>query len=73
MREKVLVDSNVFIYAYTGDDERKHALACDLLRRNVQRNEIILSVQILNEFYAVMARYRYAHGEIKACMDEIVE
>jgi len=73
MREKVLIDSNIFIYAYTGDDERKHALARDLLRQNVLRNEIVLSVQILNEFYAVMARYQYAHDEIKACVQEIVE
>jgi len=73
MREKVLIDSNIFIYAYTGDDERKHAVARDLLRQNVSRNEIILSVQILNEFYAVMTRYQYAHDEIKACVNEIIE
>ncbi|MDR2147277.1 MAG: PIN domain-containing protein [Tannerella sp.] len=73
MTEKILIDTNIFIYAYTGDDERKHAISRDLLRNNVLRNEIIVSVQILNEFYVVMTKYKYAHNEIKLCMNEIIE
>jgi len=71
--EKVFFDSNIFIYAYTGDDEQKHSIACDLLRNNVLNNEIILSVQILNEFYSVMTKYKYPHNEIKFCLNEIIE
>ena len=73
MIERVFIDSNIFIYAYTGDDESKHSIACNLLRDNVLNNEIVLSVQILNEFYSVMARYKYAHHEIKFCLNEIIE
>jgi len=73
MIEKVFIDSNIFIYAYTGDDEQKHSVARNVLRNNVLSNEIVLSVQILNEFYSVMARYKYPHNEIKSCLNEIVE
>ena len=73
MTEKIFIDSNVFIYAYTCDDKIKHLVARDLLRNNVLNNVIILSVQILNEFYAVMAKYEYAHSEIKLCLNEIIE
>jgi len=73
MIEKGFFDSNIFIYAYTSDDEQKHSIACDLLRNNVFDNEIIISVQILNEFYSVMARYKYPHNEIKSCINEIIE
>jgi predicted nucleic acid-binding protein len=73
MTERVFIDSNIFTYAYTGDDEQKHIIARNLLRDNGLHNEIILSVQILNEFYAVMAKYKYAHAEIKLCMNEIIE
>jgi len=73
MIEKVFIDSNIFIYAYTGDDEQKHSIACNLLRNNILNNEIVLSVQILNEFYSVMARYKYPHDEIKSCLNEIIE
>jgi len=27
MTEKVFIDSNILIYAYTGDDEHKHLIA----------------------------------------------
>lgn len=73
MIEKVFIDSNIFIYAYTGDDEQKHSVARNVLCNNVLNNEIVLSVQILNEFYSVMARYKYPHNEIKSCLNEIVE
>ena len=73
MTEKVFIDSNIFIYAYTSDDERKHSIAHHLLRHNVFNNEIIISVQILTEFYSVMARYKYPHNEIKSCLNEIIE
>ena len=73
MTKKVFIDSNIFIYAYTGDDEQKHSIASDLLRKHILYDEIILSVQILNEFYAVMSRYNYPHNEIKSCLNEIIE
>ena len=73
MPENVFIDSNIFIYAYTGDNEQKHSVARDLLRYNVLNNEIILSVQILNEFYSVMARYKYPHNGIKSFLNEIIE
>jgi len=73
MIERVFIDSNIFVYAYTGDDEQKHLIARNLLRNNVLKNEIVLSVQILNEFYSVMARYKYPHNEIKSCFNEIIE
>ena len=73
MTDKVFIDTNVFIYAYTYDDERKHLVSRDLLKKNVLGNEIILSVQVLNEFYSVMTKYKYPHGEIKECLNEIVE
>ena len=73
MTEKIFIDSNIFIYAYTDDDDQKHSIACDLLRTNVLNNEIILSIQILNEFYSVMSKYKYPHNEIKSCLNEIIE
>ena len=73
MKEKVFIDANVFVYAYTSDNEQKHSIACNLLRNNVLKNEIILSVQIPSEFYSAMSKYKYSHNEIKTCLNEIIE
>ena len=73
MKDRIFIDSNIFVYAYTDDDWQKHELSRNLLKDNVLANEIILSVQILSEFYSVMAKYKYSHNEIKSCSDEIIE
>jgi len=73
MRDKLFIDSNIFVYAYINDDMHKHVLSRNLLKDNVLVNEIVLSVQILNEFYSVMAKYEYSHDEIKSCLGEIIE
>jgi len=73
MTDKIFVDSNIFVYAYTDDNRQKHILSRNLLKDNILTSEIILSVQILNEFYSVMTKYKYSHDEIKSCLDEIIE
>jgi predicted nucleic acid-binding protein len=57
MTEKVFIDSNIFVYAYTGDDKQKHSIARDLLRNNVLNNEIILSVQAVETGHLLKALF----------------
>lgn len=73
MRDNIFIDTNIFVYAYTDDDRQRHESSRDLLKDNVLANKIVLSVQILNEFYSVMTKYKYSHDEIKSCLDEIIE
>ena len=72
MIEKIFIDTNIFIYAYTRDDEHKNKISCDLLRKNVMRENIVISTQVINEFYSVMAKYKYSHKQIKSYLVEIV-
>jgi predicted nucleic acid-binding protein len=71
MIEKVFIDTNIFIYAYTKDDEQKNKISCDLLRENVAKENIAISTQIINEFYSVMTKYKYEHSQIKHYLEEI--
>jgi predicted nucleic acid-binding protein len=73
MTEKVFIDTNIFIYAYTGDYELKNKVSCDLLRENVRKENIVVSTQIINEFYSVMAKYNYSHKQIESYLMEIAE
>ena len=72
MIEKIFIDTNIFIYAYTKDCENKNKVSCDLLRDNVSRENIFVSVQILNEFYSIMAKYKYSHSQIEYYLKEII-
>lgn len=51
---KVMIDTNLLVYAWDSGDKEKQSKAIDLLRRH--KNQACLSVQNLSEFSAVMIR-----------------
>lgn len=51
---RVFVDTNVLVYAHDADAPEKRAVALDVLERNAQ--ELVLSTQVLAEFYVVVTR-----------------
>ena len=73
MTDKIFIDTNIFVYAYTADDKNKNEIACNLLRENVVKNNIFISTQIINEFYSVMTKYKHSHGQIEYYVKEITE
>jgi predicted nucleic acid-binding protein len=72
MIEKVFFDTNLFIYAYTTNEPEKS----DALRAFFQdcstKTITVISTQVLSEFYAVMAKHRYPHEKIVACLNELI-
>lgn len=51
-----MVDTNVLVYAHDARDPAKQALAQTLIQDLAERHELIVSAQILNEFYAALTR-----------------
>lgn len=54
MSGRAFVDTNVLVYAVDGADRRKRRIAGDVLR--ARADEIVLSTQVLSEFYVVVTR-----------------
>ena len=50
----VFIDTNILIYSFDRLDEVKHQIAVDLLTELVEKNEIIVSTQVINEFIVVL-------------------
>ena len=46
MKDRVFVDTNVFIYAYSGTEPEKKEKALITL----ERKDIVISTQVINEF-----------------------
>ena len=51
-----MVDTNIFVYAHDPRDPEKQAKAQALIRTQAERNELITSAQVLNEFYSALTR-----------------
>lgn len=57
MTDKLLIDSNILVYAYNLDEGKKHDVAQRLIERLLQEQDCIyLSTQTLSEFFTVVTR-----------------
>lgn len=73
MKDDIFIDTNIFIYAYSDDNLLKHKIAKNLLQNDLLENSVIVSVQILNEFYSVMSKSKLSHREIAHFIREIAK
>ena len=72
MSDNVFIDTNIWGYAHINNDKEKHHAAVQLVKALSLRN-IIISPQILSEFYSVMNKYKMPHDTIVQRMEEIIE
>ena len=56
MSEREFVDTNVLIYAHDARDQRKRTVAQELLLRLLRERRGVVSVQVLQEFFAAATR-----------------
>ncbi len=74
---KVLIDSNIFVYAYDPADPDKHAKALRLIEEVTRKGDLVLSAQVLNELSSTLLRRRKDLNldleEVRTIIDEIVQ
>ena len=56
MKERVFVDTNVLVYLFDADDPAKQRIVQNLLSNRELRARLILSTQVLQEFYVSVTR-----------------
>lgn len=69
---RAFFDTNVLIYLSSLDDPRKQEIAKGLYAQHSIANEVVLSVQVLNEFFSVTTRKLAVKTSVKEAM-KIVE
>ncbi len=56
MSDKVFLDSNILVYAYDRHDPQRQAKAQAILKLGIEEETIVLSSQVLGEFFVVVTR-----------------
>ena len=73
---RALVDTNILVYAHDIREPTKRSLARALLNKLHEKQLGVLSVQVLNEFYAVITRPRrgitLSHGNAQQLVRDLV-
>jgi predicted nucleic acid-binding protein len=70
MNDNVFIDTNVFVYLYSEDEQEKQITALDIL----EQTHCVTSTQVLNEFCSVCLRkLGKSSDEVLLSIEEIVE
>jgi len=70
MKDKYFIDSNILIYAHTMQDEKKKAIAHQILSSN---QEVLLNTQVINESINVfIKRFNISFVQIQKIVEEII-
>ena len=56
MPDKTFIDTNVLVYAYDADEPIKQARAREILKRGIEEETAVLSVQVVGEFFTVVTK-----------------
>jgi predicted nucleic acid-binding protein len=72
---KALVDTNLFIYAADSAAGGKHIRALELVEQLARRGDLVVSVQVLHEFYHASTRPNkppsLTHDEARQIIDDL--
>ncbi|PRP66106.1 PIN domain-containing protein [Nonlabens agnitus] len=70
MKDKCFVDSNIFIYALSIEDEIKRQAAIDLLQKRTKNYETFISIQIIKEVSNICLRkLNYSVNQVNRIID----
>ena len=68
MKDNYFIDSNILIYAHTMQDERKKAVAQQLLSLN---DSVLLNTQVINECIIVLIKqFKATYNQLNHILDE---
>ncbi len=71
---KAFFDTNVLLYMYSGVDRTKQARATELFRRFTRSSRLLLSTQVVQEFYVAGSRkLGIPHGELREAAEALME
>jgi predicted nucleic acid-binding protein len=76
MKDKVFIDTNIFVYAFLDSDNpeqhAKHRKAVDFLKRFDVENQVIISTQVLNEYYSALLKNTISDNYIQESAKQLV-
>jgi len=75
MKDKIFVDSNIWIYLFTSDDVSKNELARDFITDNTAKGNIfVITYQVINEVAAVLKRKKkFDEEKIQFVVDTMLD
>ena len=72
MTDRVFVDSNIWVYLFTSDDDTKNKTVKQYITENMKTNLLVISYQVVNEVCCVLKKKKYTEPEIRRVADDMI-
>lgn len=76
MTDKIFIDTNILVYAFLDTDSPeshiKHAKAVELLQSLICTCRIILSTQVLSEYYSALLKHKITDNDIQNSIQALI-
>ena len=72
MTNRIFVDSNIWVYLFTADDDEKRKAACEFIYDSAKNNRLVISYQVVNEVCSVLKKKKYTEPELRRVADEMM-
>jgi predicted nucleic acid-binding protein len=74
MRDKIFIDTNIFVYAALDDEgeKRKHQKVIELLDE-ISDKQTVVSTQVLSEFHSVLIKHKLHENDIQKKLNTIID
>ena len=56
MKDRVFFDTNILVYSFDATDHGKYEVASDLIVQACQKGDVVISTQVLKEFYVTVTQ-----------------
>ncbi len=56
MKDRVFYDTNILVYSFDAIDQEKYEVASDLIVQACQKGDVVISTQVLKEFYVTVTQ-----------------
>ena len=65
MKDRIFIDSNVWVYLFSADDDDKRNVAEQFIKTNGSDNILIISYQVINEVSNVLIKKKFSEPNIR--------
>jgi predicted nucleic acid-binding protein len=72
MPGRIFLDTNILLYAKVDDGSDKHTKCHDLLAVTLAGSEIVVSIQVLNEYYVNTLKKNIIPAEIQSTVNQFI-
>ena len=69
----VFIDTNILVYTYLDNEKEKHNAAVALLKNKLVGENVFVSIQVMNELYITLEKYKTPHEKIVNILSDIAK